>query len=329
MQSTFEELPINTTTNASAFFNSKAVTSPSIIPLLMETKVKDLVDSSRKLVKTSYEEDVSSLMRKLSDANVLSAVVVDNGRAIGFVDVLDVMAFLLDITSNSTDITKESIQNLKWEGTCFGIEKSGALLNLSQNNPFYSVTMDTSLWKVVEYFSQEVHRVGVMSNGDLVNVIAQSDIIQFLAYKGVWIGTKMEQSVLDSGISTLGAVTVDMNTNTLEAIKTLRTFKISGVAVVDMNGRLVANFSASDLLAINKDNFSLITLPIWDFICKTHLTPKPPVYARPSDSVEVVLLKMCVHKIHRVFIVDQHMIPIGVVTMTDLMKWLVTVGTSD
>jgi len=327
MQST--EVSINTSTNARAFFNPKAVTPPSIVPLLMETKVKDIIDLTRKLVKTTYEEDVSSLLRKLSDAGVLSAVVMDNGRAIGFVDVLDVMAFLLNITSNSVDITKESIQNLKWEATCFGIEKTGALLNLSQSNPFYSVTMDTSLWKVVEYFSQEVHRLGVMANGDLVNVISQSDIIQFLASKGVWIGTKIEQSITDSGLSNVGVITIDQNTNTLEAIKTLRTFKLSGVAIVDSSGRLIANFSASDLLTLNKDNFSMITLPVWDFICKIHAIPKPPVYVRPTDSVEVVLLKMCVHKVHRVFVVDQHMVPVGVVTMTDLMKWLVTVGTSD
>lgn len=47
-----------------------------------------------------------------------------------------------------------------------------------------------------------------------------------------------------------------------------------GVAVVDTHGRMVANFSASDLVGLNENNFHLLTLPVMEFLTRMHGFPK-------------------------------------------------------
>jgi CBS domain-containing protein len=38
--------------------------------------------------------------------------------------------------------------------------------------------------------------------------------------------------------------------------------------------------------------------------------------------VEIILYKYVVHKVHRIYIVDDDMVPIGVITLTDIMRFL-------
>jgi len=98
---------------------------------------------------------------------------------------------------------------------------------------------------------------------------------------------------------------------------------LSAVAVVDFHGRLVSNFSGSDLLGLNESNFPRLALPVQQFLCGMYGIPKAPVYVKDSDSVEMVLLKMVVHQVHRVYVVRPSMIPTGVISMTDLMQFFI------
>jgi len=59
-----------------------------------------------------------------------------------------------------------------------------------------------------------------------------------------------------------------------------------------------------------------------EFVERTHgFIPKPPVYVKEIDSVEAVLLKVSYHNVHRVYIVNNLMQPIGVLTLSDLLQF--------
>jgi CBS domain-containing protein len=125
-----------------------------------------------------------------------------------------------------------------------------------------TVDLDTSLMVVSKMFSSEIHRVGVIHNDRLVNILSQSDIIRFLATRGVYIGSQMEKPISEEGLEPLGVASVLVkdqyekyqltlfkdNLPTIDVIRFMRDKMLSGVAVVDNQGRLVANFSGSDLL---------------------------------------------------------------------------------
>jgi len=53
---------------------------PYWIQLLQETKVIDIVERNRKIVRVNFYEDVATLLKKLSTEHVLSAVVTDSEK---------------------------------------------------------------------------------------------------------------------------------------------------------------------------------------------------------------------------------------------------------
>jgi len=290
--------------------------------VFQNTRAEDIQNANRKIIKTHFHEDVRSLLEKLAQDRVLSAVVMDDNEVVmGFIDVLDILACVLEVTANSEDITKERIANIKWEGQCFIRQNAGVLSNFSEGNPFHRVTKRTSVLDIMRIFARGVHRVAIMEGSAFVNVISQSDIIRFLSMKGKLFGDNMKMSLDLIGLSFLGVCTVSQDLNTLKALSIMRKLRVSGIGIVDHEGKLTGNLSASDLMGLKENNFHLLTSPILIFLEKIHHEIKAPVFVFPSESMQSLLLKFVIHNVHRVYIVDQKMIPIGVVTMTDIIKW--------
>jgi CBS domain-containing protein len=300
------------------------MSAPAWVELLQKHRVRDVIDPHRKLVTAKYNEEVTDLLKRLSDAHVLSAVVVDDQRpgVWGFVDVLDLLHCVVSVTSESKDITKESLRNVKWEGQCFGRQMSGMLVNISRSNPYETVSMDTPLMDAVKILSIDNHRVAVTEKERVLNILSQSDIVNFLATRGVYVGSKMMQPIVEAGLAPLGVASVLDTVNVLDCIKFMAQHKLSAVPVVDKEGKIVSNFSASDLLGLNENNFQYLQHSVKDFLHKMHGFPKPPVTCTTTDTLESVLLRMVVHKVHRVYVVPPTMKPSGVISMTDIMQVL-------
>jgi CBS domain-containing protein len=298
--------------------------SPFWVNLLNATRVRDVLDPHRKLVTAKYNEDAKELLKKMSESHVLGAVIVDDDKpgVWGFVDVLDIMYCVLEVCSESKDITKESMQNLRWEGQCYVRQMAGMLVNISRSDPFQTVSLDATLMDVVKIFAEEVHRVGITDGPRIVNVMSQSDIVSYLATHGVYIGSNMTKPITEAGLPPLGVVSVSDDLNVVDCMKFMVEHGLSAVPVVDKNGRMIANFSATDLLGLNETNFALMGLSVKQYLNKVHGYPKPPVVCTVADTVEAVILKMEVHKVHRVYIVDHSMRPTGIISMTDIMRFL-------
>ena len=65
--------------------------------------------------------------------------------------------------------------------------------------------------------------------------------------------------------------------------------------------------------------FMHLLLPVTQFL-KTQHSWKAPVTVTLSSTLETVLLKLCWFRLHRVWIVDEENRPIGVITLTDVLK---------
>jgi hypothetical protein len=50
----------------------------------------------------------------------------------------------------------------------------------------------------------------------------------------------------------------------------MRDNNMSGIAVVDSSKKILTNFSASDLLGLKEDQFTMLALPVGDYLHKTH-----------------------------------------------------------
>jgi len=279
-------------------------------------------------VKTKYEESVEDLLKKLQEAKVTSAIVMDpqigGSGVLGFVDVVDVLTHVLETASQSKDVKSENMMNLRWEGKIFGWQNVGSIANISRLNSLETISSNDSILEVVQRMGQGVHRMAVIDDKSLVSIISQSDIIKFIITKTLHIGNKIMKKMNQSGLSALGVAAVRWDVSVVDGIRYMRDYKASGVPVVNLEGKIICNFSATDLLSLNESNFHYVNLPIYDFLVKFQGTPKAPVTAFAGDTVESVMLKFAVHQIHRIYIVDEMDRPIGIITMTDILSWLMT-----
>jgi len=300
--------------------------------LLRITKVKDILDPHKILVKTTYEEPVSDLLKKMAQAKIQSAIVVDKGVGgagiFGFVDVLDILCHALEVARNSKDLQTETIENLKWEGKVFSWQNVGSIANISRLNPLDVVSSNDSLLDVTKKMAAGQHRLAVVDNNSLTNIISQSDLIRFLTTRALHINNKIGKPLNQSGLSPLGVSSVRWDVLTIDAIRYMRDYKASGVPVVNLEGKIIANFSASDLLELDEKKFSLLATPVYEYLVRTRGSTTPPIVVRPFDTVETMLLKCVVNSVHRVYIVDEDVKPIGVITLTDILAWILATAAS-
>jgi len=98
--------------------------------------------------------------------------------------------------------------------------------------------------------------------------------------------------------------------------------ELTALPVVDAQGALILTISASDFRGIEISNFADILLPVGDFLAKSRGPAFTPanVTCKATDSLHDVLAKLLANKVHRVWIVNAAYLPIGVITLTDIIK---------
>jgi len=304
---------------------NESIYDHSLSELLATTPIRNILVPKNLLV-VQARENVTTLLQKLRDSQLRCAVVYDTENLfIGFVDALDVATHVLNVTDWALDITQESFKVLDWQAQRFVIECSGTLINTSKGNPFQTITPDTLMRDAVALMSTGIHRLAVVENGNLVNIMSQWDVLMLLLARVSFLGTSIEKTVLDAGLVRSAVLTVPDNTDVVEVIKFMNDNQISGVPLVDDIGKITGNFSATDLLNLTEVNFPLLTLSVSEFLFRVNGFLKPPIVCRRSDTVETLLLKMACYGVHRIYVIDEYFVPIGVITLTDIMKFLLFV----
>jgi len=243
---------------------------------------------------------------------------------IGFVDALDIATHVLDVTNWAKDLPDESFRDLDWQGQRFVSEVSGQLMNISFGNPFRTVTPNTPLRELVEIMSKGVQRLAVVQDGTIINLVSQWDILLLLASRISFFGYKFQETLNNAELAEnlLGIYFVSENSVTIETLKLMRDNQISGVPLVDSSGKITGNFSATDLFNLTANNFPLLSLSTREFLFRTHGFIKPPICCKKFDTVENIILKFLCFRVHRVYVIDKNLRPTGVVTLTDIMKYL-------
>jgi CBS domain-containing protein len=71
---------------------------------------------------------------------------------------------------------------------------------------------------------------------------------------------------IGAGLCSHTVITMSAEKKALDALRMMREFDVSGVAVVDHDGRLLGNFSMSELRSIMVEHLGALALPIVDFL---------------------------------------------------------------
>jgi len=126
-------------------------------------------------------------------------------------------------------------------------------------------------------------------------------------------------------------ITIKETRSVLEAFKLIWESRVSGIAVVNSSGKLVGNVSTSDLKKAHFNSKGEMILDIFQSIKnfmhirhevsgKTLLPIHIPIFVTPEDSLERVMEWAVSKHVHRVYVIDYRNIPIGVVSLGDILK---------
>jgi CBS domain-containing protein len=270
----------------------------------------------------------------LSSHKILSAPVVDwkAQRLLGFVDMLDLVSFVLSLYNADIHQTPLDSNLLFEKSNQFFSKPIKEIIDLSKRNPLCQVLKTSPLWECISLFQRGLHRV-VVTNEErkIVGILSQSDVVRFLAGKMDEHYSFFGKTVEELNLGTYSLITVRDTQPTIAALKILYEHKVSAVAVVNKEGILVGNLSASDLKGATivtdsdqgADPFGSLFLPVITFLKQGGMTKFPVGTCTRNTAFNFVLLRILALRVHRLWIVDEKEHPIGVISLTDIMKALI------
>jgi len=208
---------------------------------------------------------------------------------------------------------------------------------LQLRNPFHPVNREYSLFSALEPLARErgLHRVPIIDESrKLVGILTQSQIVQYLSKHMDEIGNVRSKPLANFRHRTDEVITVKETDVAMDAFTLMVSKNITGLAVVNDEGKLVGAISLRDLKGISSDGRLIIGRlyqSVKVFLDKLKLGSKEPdrprnaVKATLNDTFEAVARTLVEHNIHRVFIVNNQndRIPIGVVSLKDLLLELI------
>ncbi|KAK9831404.1 hypothetical protein WJX81_001860 [Elliptochloris bilobata] len=200
-----------------------------------------------------------------------------------------------------------------------------------------------------------VHRIALYDRQiRITHIISQSDIARFLLEHRERLGDLGDATVESLGWAAQAVITVTPETPAVVALALMAEKGISGLGVVNARGLLIANFSISDLRTIVAEHFGAMALPVGEFLALEHgtefwgvdraeLQTKPAsmfasnrelrrresagcqvgqalVLATAQETFSEVLEKLVANRLHRLYVVDTELRPVGIVTLTDILR---------
>jgi len=192
-----------------------------------------------------------SAFDKLISNRILSIPIFDeNDLFHSFVDILDIVKFALSILPTSGDIgdisQTDTFKNVKIKEVPY----------ISRYNPLHALMKADNLSKAINTMVNfwNIQRLPVLdSQGNLEGVLTQSQVVQYLAshIDKFPVRNKTIGDLHYVGYKRLH--TISENALVKEAFSRMRDEQLLGLAVVDNNGKLSGNISASDIKVIGLD----------------------------------------------------------------------------
>jgi len=300
------------------------------------------------LITVKTTNTVEEVLKVLLEKDITAVPVVDekqtkteNGTPfVAIVNAIDLLtAFAFQPIFNSYD-TDTKLSELKAE-TLKQVLKAqrevlkspvSVYLGLSlEGKRLWTFTEKDTLDKLFDAFSVGVHRVLVSHSThktDYWTFVSQTDVLRYLKNQSYNRDSQLHEIFLQP-ISSLKLGTLQNKLFTFSsqhsAIRGFRVMlernELSALPIVDESGKLVETLSASDFRFISLENLKDTLLPVLDFLKKERGQFKQTlVVATPDEPLYSVVDKLLLTGCHRLWVVDNEKKPIGVVSLTDIIR---------
>lgn len=293
------------------------------------------------LISVDKSTPTLEVLKTLSKNNIQSVPVYDPEvkKFIGSIDMLDLLNVTVFLTEAKQIVDVVASKEITWnqyiaeENKVLADSTAGDIINASERNPWVDVYEGLPLRSLMDMFGKNVnlHRVCVSNpDGGIIGSISQSRVINFLAdniNKFPEIANKKLSQWLAPRFR---VVSVKPSDKTLSAFELMIQKKVSGVAIIDDNFKIVGALSASDLKrSLSTNVFTDLHLPIALYLEKATVdfarsAPKSehPVICTMDSTLQDILAILDKNHVHRIFVVDKDRKPIDILSLCDIIELL-------
>lgn len=295
--------------------------------------------------------------KKLWEANILGAPVWDEskGEYLGFFDMRDILSAVVACAGVKKDDDQgadgdekgalfskynthmvaemEKIGEAAKKETSAGEDEGIAHVSyLARRNPFHSVPPTSTLEDLCKVLTlKKCHRVPII-NGDsgkkCRGIVSQSALVKFLSTHVAKDGA-LEETLEQAGLAyTKDVISILDEASATDAFRLLDSHRLSGIAVIDEDGKLVGNTSARDIkLAALDEGRTSIDTDILSYLANVRqATPTkkeryPSCHVHEDSTVGHVVNLLAKTGYHRVFVVNEKIEPVGVISVADILKF--------
>jgi len=254
----------------------------------------------------------------------------------GFLDMGDIVSYVTETFGGSQLSTTQDFWTLFSKEEQFrNITVKDVMKSpLTRRNPFHPIKGGYSLLYAIEALAKErnLYRVAVIDDDrQLLNLITDSQVLTFLHENIDKIGPKVDRPVSEMNVLR-EVVRIKESQPAVEAFNLMVKEAISGVAVVDDKGHLVGNLSVRDLKVMAPDGglFWRLYGSAKNFLDKLHQEyagsgrPSSVQTCTVNDTLKHIINKLAANRIHRLYVVDDKNVPIGVVSLRDVLLEVVS-----
>jgi len=277
---------------------------------------------------------IERVLSRLNNHNILSMPVVDQNKGvIGIIDVLDLTSAVNHaLKSKSTVNIQNRIRNDFMNRTVGNLlsQKESKMYEISTESNLYSaiqhmIKLKQERFLIVEKsISGEVAEISHPEPTGVDGLLTQSDILRFLAQNVMLLSREphFQKSLQELGIGYRKPKIVPLCNNVAQTFMDMGVAGLHGVAIVDHDGKLFANLSASDLKGMTRKNCVVLNSTIAEFLKKDRKRGwwvRPIIVDRNSSLFHLMLLFVS-SKVHRIYVIDDDGKPVGEINHTDILS---------
>jgi CBS domain-containing protein len=297
---------------------------------LRESTVKNVVKTDKKLVTINASQKIPELLQLLKTHNIQGVPVLDNGKLLGLVDSADVLTYALKLwrrhekpipTRGETPLGPETEAGRKFLETPIR-----DIINISGRDELVTLSENSTLKDVFDIFWErdfKPRRLLITNDKREPSfMLSKRDIIEF-ASKFVNTVPLSDHPLKELNILHT-PLFIRHDAMLIDALNIISDNRISGLALVDWENKLVANFGASDLKGSLPELFTWFYKPTLDYVRSGTVVKSkiPPVTATTNSKLSDLITTFSKENVHRIFVVNNENKLVSVVTCTDILRYL-------
>lgn len=199
--------------------------------------------------------------------------------------------------------------------------------------PFMPIEEDSSLMDAIVLLGTfKLKRLPVIrsgADGDLVNMVTQSSIVDMLARQVDHLKPITDKSLEELGLAEpKNVLTIRASQPVKEAFKLIGEHGVSAVPVLGVSGEMVGNISArhSYFVITARNKLRVLNMKASAFLAwandqeSSWNIKNTAIVCKPADSLGSVLIKLAAARIHRIYLCDEQRRPYRVIALCDILQ---------